>query len=89
MIQAASRYLVLEMQPKNYPAIQMAQKLGLDFADIMTAIMPIMISPCSLPNRCADPEINRSAPARTCRGGCGKPRRSRSKVLSIVVGSMI
>jgi ribosomal protein S18 acetylase RimI-like enzyme len=26
----ASRYLVLEMQPKNYPAIQMAQKLGFD-----------------------------------------------------------
>jgi GNAT superfamily N-acetyltransferase len=25
------RRLVLEMQPKNYPAIQMAQKLGFDF----------------------------------------------------------
>lgn len=25
------RYLVLEMQPKNYPAIQMARKLGFDF----------------------------------------------------------
>jgi GNAT superfamily N-acetyltransferase len=25
------RRLVLEMQPKNYPAIQMAQKMGLDF----------------------------------------------------------
>jgi len=27
----ASRYLVLEMQPKNYPAIQLAQKFGFDF----------------------------------------------------------
>ena len=26
-----SRYLTLEMQPKNYPAIQMAHKLGFDF----------------------------------------------------------
>jgi len=26
-----SRYLVLEFQPKNYPAIQMAQKLGFEF----------------------------------------------------------
>jgi ribosomal protein S18 acetylase RimI-like enzyme len=27
----ASRYLVLEMQPKNNPAIQLAQKFGFDF----------------------------------------------------------
>ncbi|HEX7972821.1 MAG TPA: GNAT family N-acetyltransferase [Anaerolineales bacterium] len=26
-----SRHLVIEMQPKNYPAIHMAQKLGFDF----------------------------------------------------------
>lgn len=29
--QHASRHLILEMQPKNYPAIHMAQKLGFDF----------------------------------------------------------
>lgn len=26
-----TRHLILEMQPKNYPAVQMAQKLGFDF----------------------------------------------------------
>jgi len=26
-----SRYLVLEMQPKNYPALKLVQKLGFDF----------------------------------------------------------
>lgn len=27
----ATRYLILEMQPKNYPAIKLAQKFGFDF----------------------------------------------------------
>jgi ribosomal protein S18 acetylase RimI-like enzyme len=26
-----SRYLVLEMQPKNFPALKLVQKLGFDF----------------------------------------------------------